>query len=442
MREFRSTKSLAVLTITLIFLGIIISAGCVSSPQQASAVPDQAVDQTPGETPMTGAPAEVVAAEVNSTPVTLSAAVPTISDNSSPIVLTGNADGRAIPTIDIPSQDFESKGSIDKTYYYIIDGTPGYVPFKAYTGVNEYISSFGNIYSGDDYNAIVTNGVQREYTKKLVDTIRKTARNPDDEARIAISLVQHIKYDANSINEIQIDPSKSGQPYIGRYPYTILYQNWGGICGEKSFLLALILKELGYGVALFEFDDIHHMALGIKAPGQYTYGSTGYALIESTAPQIPTFDGYTVGSEATPLSMLTPSKTVEVSDGKSFDTINSEFIDAQTERDIYVEMAKVNTAAVQVNADAAQLDMLKADVESWKTKAENDYSRGDMAAYQTDRQMFDQANGKYKNFYDTIYQTDYQKWQALNNNFQNVYAAGQRELETKYGMTTGMSVGA
>jgi len=81
--------------------------------------------------------------------------------------------------------------------------------------------------------------------------------------------VQHIKYDANSFNELRFDPSKSGQPYIGRYPYTILYQNWGGICGEKSFLLALILKELGYSVALMEFDDIHHMALGIKAPSLY-----------------------------------------------------------------------------------------------------------------------------------------------------------------------------
>jgi|GEM_PF-4110257 len=59
----------------------------------------------------------------------------------------------------VSARDLESKGSIDKTYYYIIDGTPGYIPFNVYTGVNDYITTLGNIYSGDDYNALVSNGI-------------------------------------------------------------------------------------------------------------------------------------------------------------------------------------------------------------------------------------------------------------------------------------------
>ena len=162
---------------------------------------------------------------------------------SSPAPIVNNT---SAPT-GTPDTGFETKGSLNKMYYYTIDGIPGYIPFKVYTGVNDYIVSLGEIYTGDDYNAVIGNEVQQKYISPMVENIRRAAKNPDDEARIAISLVQHIKYDANAVNEIQVNMSKTGQKYIGRYPYTILDQNWGGICGEKSFLLALLLKELGYG---------------------------------------------------------------------------------------------------------------------------------------------------------------------------------------------------
>ena len=340
-----------------------------------------------------------------------------------------------------PDMGFETQGAFGKTYYYIIDSTPGYIPFKVYTGVNSYIASFGDIYTGDDYNAIIGNEVQRKYVSQLVENIRRAAKNPDDEARIAISLVQHIKYDANALNEIRVNTSKTGQKYIGRYPYTILDQNWGGICGEKSFLLALLLKELGYGVAIYEFDDIHHMAVGIKVPAQYAYKGTGYALIESTAPEIPTFDEYTFVGINTSLSSTSPSKTVIVSDGRSFTTIGTEYSDAQLERSIYQELGKVNTAATRVNTAAAQLDQLKAAAEYWKTRAQNDYARGDMVSYQNDLSMFNQANTAYQNYYTQVYFPAYISWRNLKDEYQNNFAPKQKGLEDKYGMTTGIGVG-
>ncbi len=155
-------------------------------------------------------------------------------------------------------------------YYYTLQGNQGFIPIKVYTGVNNYVTSLGPIYTGDDYNAVISNEIQREYIMPMVNEINRSAKNPDDSARIAINLVQHIRYDANDLNEVQVNTSKSGQLYIGRYPYTILFQEWGGICGEKSFLLALLLKELGYNVALIQFnfgsDQPGHMAVGIKAP--------------------------------------------------------------------------------------------------------------------------------------------------------------------------------
>ena len=338
---------------------------------------------------------------------------------------------------------FETKGSVDKIYYYIIDGTPGFIPAEVFTGVNDYITSFGNIYDGDDYNAIVDNEVQKKYVSKMVENIRRAAKKPDDEARIAISLVQHIKYDANTLNEFKYNKSKSGQKYIGRYPYTILFENWGGVCGEKSFLLALLLKELGYGVALYEFDNMGlggtgHIALGIKAPAQYTYKGTGYALIESTSPEIPTFDEYSFAGTNVTMSSTNPTKTVIVSDGKSFTTIGTEYSDAQRERSIYQAMGKVKAAATVANAAAEHLDQLKAKADYWRNLAQNEpsYDR-----YQYYLSMFKLASADYENYYNQVYNPAYIAWKNLKDDYQNNFAPKQKDLEDKYGMTTGIGVG-
>jgi len=37
----------------------------------------------------------------------------------------------------------------------------------------------------------------------------------------------------------------------------VLYED-KGVCGEKSLLLAYLLRELGYGVVLFEFKPENH----------------------------------------------------------------------------------------------------------------------------------------------------------------------------------------
>jgi arylamine N-acetyltransferase len=402
--------------ISLVCVAVILVTGCTSQRSNSAAA----------TTPAPIITATVVVTTTTATPFQTAAPVPSVTT--------------PIPT-PTPDPGFETRGSLDKQYYYIVDGTPGFIPMKVYTGVNNYIASLGDIYTGDDYTAVIDNEVQRKYVTKLVENIRRAAKKPDDEARIAISLVQHIKYDANALNEIKINRSKTGQNFIGRYPYTILNQNWGGICGEKSFLLALLLKELGYGVALYEFDDIHHMALGIKAPVQYAYKGTGYALIESTAPEIPTFDEYLlVGTDATLLS-TSPSKTVIVSDGKSFTTIETEYADAQVERSIYKALGEVRAAAMVVNDAAEHLDQLRASADYWRIKAQNDFAAGDFNNYQYDNSMFEQAKTAYENYYNQIYNPAYVAWNDLKDEYQNDYAPKQKELEDKYGLTTGTSVG-
>jgi hypothetical protein len=405
-----------ILFLTIFIIGLVLISGC--STVQQTTIPSK--DNTSAST-KTPAPVQTITSLT-----TVLTATPTLTNI-------------AVSTTINP--DFKTKGSVDKTYYYIIDGVPGYIPLNVYTGVNDYIVSFGDIYTQDDFNKVIDNEVQREYIRPIVKKIQLAAKNPDDEARIAISLVQHIKYDANAINEFRFNNSKYGQSYIGRYPYTILYQNWGGICGEKSFLLVLLLKELGYGVALLEFDDAHHMAVGIKVPSQYSYQNTGYALVESTVPEIPTFDEYSFVGFNTPISSLSPPKIIKVSDGRAFDSINKEVSDAQIERTIYSAAEKVNTAAANVNAAEKQLENLKATVMYWKTKVENDLANRDMSTYQNDLQMYNTAYAMYENYYNGTFYPNYVKWWDLKENFQEIYMPKQRALEETYGMTSGINVG-
>ena len=122
-----------------------------------------------------------------------------------------------------------------------------------------------------DYFRYLNDALQRRYLDELICKISEITRKDGDDARVAISIVQAIPYGKS--------PRFQGKG--GRYPYEVLFDNCG-ICGEKSLLLGLILRELGYGVALFEFEQDNHMALGIKSPIELTYLKTGYAFIEST----------------------------------------------------------------------------------------------------------------------------------------------------------------
>ena len=126
-------KSIGLFLISVICILTILITGCTNPASNATAMitPAPATTATVVVTATTTAPVQTVApASVVTTP----------------------------PPTATPDPGFETKGSVNKMYYYIIDGIPGYIPTKVYTGVNDYITSFGNIYTGDDYNAIIRNG--------------------------------------------------------------------------------------------------------------------------------------------------------------------------------------------------------------------------------------------------------------------------------------------
>jgi hypothetical protein len=174
---------------------------------------------------------------------------------------------------------------------YILRGRENSLNFTAYNGLANYLSSLPKSinYAGaekplraDFKLRNINNEEQRKLILPILIAIQNTGENKEEQARIAISIVQNIKFGEsdeilNFAGRIELNYS--------RYPYEVLYDE-EGVCGEKSELLAFLLKEIGYGVAFFYYPEENHEALGIKCPVKYSVDKTGYCFIETTGPSI------------------------------------------------------------------------------------------------------------------------------------------------------------
>ena len=110
----------------------------------------------------------------------------------------------------------------------------------------------------------------------MVAKIDNLGKTPDERAMIAITIVQIFEYKNSSKT---IDFHGISIQYA-RYPYEVLYDEQG-ICGEKSELLAFILKQMGYEVVLFYFPNENHEGVGVKCHSG-DFRKTGYCYIETT----------------------------------------------------------------------------------------------------------------------------------------------------------------
>lgn len=223
------------------------------------------------------------------------------------------------------------EGGIRREFEYVLRGKKDTVPFSLDNKTYLSLKSLDPyIYVGEEngFNKFIGNPEQDTALKPIVAAIRNKTPVRDDQARIAISLVQNIPYD--------YDLLESKSPRV-RYPYLVLFNN-RGICSEKSLLAAYLLKELGYGVVLFRFDQESHMAVGVRSPGEYSYRGTGYAFVETTTPTILTDDQEDYIGAGRLTSM---PEVVLISDGQSFSSISEEFRD-RNEWIAIMEKSKTN----------------------------------------------------------------------------------------------------
>lgn len=198
------------------------------------------------------------------------------------------------------------EGSATLIFQYTLRGQTQGLSFD----INEktYKKLFENrpfLQSDADFIAFLKCPFQDNYMWDLLNKIQQRApSNIQDQARIAINLVQHIPYGK---------PSDLIKNII--QPYEVLYHQ-EGVCGDKSLFLGYLLKKIGFGVVLYLFESECHMALGIKCPKKFCYKNSGYAFVETTVPSIVT-DSEKHYSDVGKL--LSNPKVFVISDGATFD---------------------------------------------------------------------------------------------------------------------------
>jgi hypothetical protein len=173
---------------------------------------------------------------------------------------------------------------------YVLRGESYSINFTVYDGFENYISEIPRSirYSGGDKSSradfklkSINEEEQRKFLLPLVIAIENITSNKEDQARIAISVVQNIPFGAST----RTATYGSYVVNYSRYPYDVLY-DMQGICGEKTDLLAFLLREIGYGTSFFYYPLYSHEALGIKCPMKESLTGSGYCFIETTGPSI------------------------------------------------------------------------------------------------------------------------------------------------------------
>ena len=177
------------------------------------------------------------------------------------------------------------------TLNYILRGERSKIDFVVYkkmydyiSGIPRYVDSNKNWTLLDFKLRLIDEPYQRELLLPLVLKIQSITKSKEDQARIAISIVQSIPFGSSN------KTTKLGYSEVEyqRYPYEVLY-DMEGICSEKAELLVFLLREIGYGAAFLYYPAENHEAVGVKCEIEKS-NFNGYCFVETTAASIMTDD--------------------------------------------------------------------------------------------------------------------------------------------------------
>jgi hypothetical protein len=218
---------------------------------------------------------------------------------------------------------------------YVLNGEEKNLNFIVYGEMSDYLSRVSRVIDSEigkeptrlDFKLKELNEENsRELLLPLVVQIQNLANNSVDQARIAVSLVQNIPYGPA---ETKISFG-GGQVGYSLYPYEVVYYQ-KGICGEKSALLAFLLRELGYDTSILYFSSENHEVVGIKCPIDKSFEETGYCFVETSGPAIITDSSLSyIGG----VQLQSKPTIMQISEGISLPKYLPEYKDAKTLRNI------------------------------------------------------------------------------------------------------------
>ena len=217
------------------------------------------------------------------------------------------------------------------TLKYILRGEKKEINYIVYGGLVDYFFSLPKSinYNSDEKSfradfklKNLDEKEQRELLLPLVMKIQNLTLIKEDQMRIAVSLVQNVPYAESEKTFIMRNTLFN----YSRYPYEVLYDG-AGICGEKSELLAFLLREMGYEVVFFYHAYENHESIGVKCAVKNSLDDTGYCFIETTGPSIITDDSIEYVGE---LKLVSKPEIALISKGDSLGEDLYEYKDADS----------------------------------------------------------------------------------------------------------------
>ena len=133
-----------------------------------------------------------------------------------------------------------------------------------------------------NYSYYVTDSTDDEYLAGLAEKFKEAAQKENysdlDMVKNIIFFVQNLEYVDDKVG--------TGYDEYPKFPLETLADQ-GGDCEDSAILLASLLRELGYGAVLVQFQN--HMGVGVKGedtmPGSYyEIDGTHYYYVETTSP--------------------------------------------------------------------------------------------------------------------------------------------------------------
>lgn len=133
------------------------------------------------------------------------------------------------------------------------------------------------------FKAFIEDPIQKSVITKLLQIFRqlrnKLQLNSDEYFELLLAFTQQLPYDHKRAEQKNTEANE-------RFPVEVLIEK-KGLCSEKAFLLAALLKEEGYDIALLSFRKAKHMMLGIRPEKPFGTMAGDYAVLEITSPFLP-----------------------------------------------------------------------------------------------------------------------------------------------------------